>query len=73
MVEHYETDCNDNDDNGNRNNNNIIELELTPELNQSDIVTSFAFNRKINSVILSLNHAYHGKIIICPINSRTMA
>src|ERR1051325_5621338 len=49
-------------------NENIIQLELEPKLNQTGIVRSFVFNTKANSVILSLNHAYNGKTVVCPIN-----
>src|ERR1041385_1865765 len=47
---------------------NIIQLELEPKLSQTGIVRSFVFNTKANSVILSLNHAYNGKTVVCPIN-----
>src|ERR1041385_4226402 len=49
-------------------NENIIQLELEPKL--TGIVTSFVFNTKANSVILSLDHEYDGKTVICPINKR---
>src|SRR5689334_11599188 len=51
------------------NNNDVILLELTRELKQDKIVDSLVFNRKVNSVILSLNHAYNGKTVVCPINN----
>jgi hypothetical protein len=47
-----------------------IQLELRPRLNQAGIVHSFVFNTKANSVILSLNHAYEWKAVVCPINYR---
>ena len=50
--------------------NDTIQLELRSRLNQAGIVHSFVFNTKANSVILSLNHAYDGKTVICPINYR---
>ncbi len=46
-----------------------IELELTPQVKESEIVTSFVFRRSINSIILSLNHVYDKKIVICPIDN----
>ena len=46
-----------------------IELELTPQVKESEIVTSFVFRRNINSIILSLNHIYDKKIVICPIDN----
>jgi hypothetical protein len=46
-----------------------IELELTPQVKESEIVTSFVFRRGINSIVLSLNHVYNTKIIICPIDN----
>ena len=54
-------------DNGNGT-NDTIQLELRPKLHQSGIVHSFVFNTKANSVILSLNHEYEGKTVVCPIN-----
>src|SRR6187200_2843580 len=55
---------------GNGDGNGNVELELTPELKQSDsIVTSFVFQKKINSIVVTLNHAYSKKIIISPINN----
>ena len=55
------------EENGNST-NDTIQLELTLKLNQTGIVHSFVFNTKANSVILSLNHAYDWKTVICPIN-----
>jgi hypothetical protein len=46
-----------------------IELELTPEVKESEIVTSFVFRRGKNSIILSLNHVYNTKVIICPVDN----
>jgi len=46
-----------------------IRLELTPQLEESEIVTNFVFRRSINSIILSLNHVYDKKIIISNIYS----
>jgi P4 family phage/plasmid primase-like protien len=48
----------------------IIELELTQKLKRLGIVERFVFNTKTNSVILSLNHAYNRKVVICPMNSK---
>jgi hypothetical protein len=45
-----------------------LTLELTPQIRQSEIVTSFVFRKSINSIILSLNHVYDKKIVICPID-----
>jgi P4 family phage/plasmid primase-like protien len=56
-------------ENGNSN-NDTIQLELRPKLNQTGIVHSFVFNTKAYSVILSLNHAYEWKAVVCPINYR---
>lgn len=49
--------------------NNVVELELTPKLKESGIVTNFVFQRSINSVIVTLNHVYDKKIIISSVSS----
>jgi hypothetical protein len=46
-----------------------LKLELTPELEESGVVISFVFFKNMNSVILSLNHIYNKKILICKIDS----
>lgn len=46
-----------------------VELELTPKVKESGIVTSFVFQRSINSVIVTLNHVYDKKIIISSVSS----
>src|SRR5215212_9878590 len=48
-------------------NSNIISLELSEDLRNEGIVTSFTINKKINSLILSLSDNYGKKTIICPI------
>ena len=50
----------------NGDNNNVI-LELTEQLQKEGIVISFVYNKKVNSLILSLNHIYDNKTIISPI------
>ena len=60
----------DNGDTSNNNGNgntNIIALELTEEIKREQIVTSFVFDKRIESLRLSLNHKYNQKIIISPI------
>jgi hypothetical protein len=42
-------------------------LELTDEVRQQDIVTSFVFNRKKKLLILSLNHKHSKKTILSPV------
>jgi hypothetical protein len=45
-----------------------IHLELDAKLKRAKIIEHFAFNAKINSVVLTLNHAYKGRKVICPFN-----
>lgn len=52
--------------NGNGN-SNIIALELAEDVKQEQIVTSFVFDKRIESLRLSLNHKYNQKIIISPV------
>ena len=47
----------------------IFDLDLTAELKQSGIVSSFVFKKKMNSIIVTLNHNYNGKVVISPINN----
>jgi hypothetical protein len=47
----------------------VVELELSPKLKQSGIVTSFALRRKINSIVVSLNHEYDNKTIVFSIDA----
>ena len=66
MVTPYGTD-----DEDNRNNNaNVLELELDSKVRESGIVESFIFDIEASSVILSLNHVYDRKTVICPINTK---
>jgi hypothetical protein len=46
----------------------IVSLELSNEVREGNIVTSFVFNRKTNSVILCLNHAYDKKTIVASLD-----
>jgi DNA-binding transcriptional ArsR family regulator len=48
----------------------IIELELSSELQQTGIVERFDFYIKTHAVMLSLNHLYDIKSIICHINTK---
>lgn len=66
MVEPYETEESLNDDDGNGNDSNG---NGNAELKQSGIVTSYIFQKKINSIIVTLNHVYNKKIIISSINN----
>jgi P4 family phage/plasmid primase-like protien len=50
--------------------NGVVELELTRRLKQIGIVERLIFNTMTNSVVLSLNHAYNTKVVICPINNK---
>jgi hypothetical protein len=50
-------------------NSNIISLELSEDLRNEGIVTSFTINKKVNSLILSLSGSYGKKTIICSIYS----
>jgi hypothetical protein len=54
------------DDNKN-NNDDIIELELSPTLKQSGIVTSFVLHRTNKAIELILNHTYESKTVVYPI------
>jgi P4 family phage/plasmid primase-like protien len=65
MVSPYNTDDSKNNDSA-----TILELELDPKLQQSGIVESFVFDVKVSTVILSLNHIYDRKTVICPINTK---
>jgi hypothetical protein len=44
-----------------------ITLELSPKLQQEQIVTSYIFDLKINSIVVELNHKYDKKTIISKI------
>jgi hypothetical protein len=46
-----------------------FDLDLTPELKQSGIVSSFVFKKRMNCIIVTLNHQYNGKVIVSPINN----
>jgi P4 family phage/plasmid primase-like protien len=63
MVEPYDTGSSGN-------NPHVIELELDSKLKQAQIVERLVFNVTTSSVILSLNHAYDRKTVICPINTK---
>jgi putative DNA primase/helicase len=45
-----------------------IDLELDSKLKRAKIIEHFVFNAQINSVVLTLNHAYNGRKVICPLN-----
>jgi hypothetical protein len=47
--------------------NTIISLELSPKLQQKQIVTSYFFDLKTNSLVLELNHKYDKETIISKI------
>jgi hypothetical protein len=53
--------------NSNNKNSNIVSLELSEDLRNEGIVTSFIINKKFNSLILSLSDSYGKKTIVCPI------
>jgi P4 family phage/plasmid primase-like protien len=67
MVTPYDTDSNDSSSNDSA---QVLELELDSKLKQSGIVESFVYDVEVNSVILSLNHVYDRKTVICPINTK---
>jgi hypothetical protein len=46
----------------------IIDLELDTKLKRAKIIDHFIFNANINSVVLTLNHAYKGRKVVCPLN-----
>ena len=48
----------------------IVELEITSELQETDIVERFDYYPKTHAIMLSLNHLYDGKSIICHINTK---
>ena len=41
----------------------IVELEITSELQETDIVERFDYYPKTHAIMLSLNHLYDGKSI----------
>ena len=45
----------------------IITLELSPRLEQEQIVTSYGYDLKTNSLVVELNHKYDKKRIISKI------
>lgn len=63
-------DSTNRDSNGNAaglQNSNLIVLELTDELRQQEIITSFVYDKKNKLLILSLNHKYNKKTIPSPV------
>jgi DNA-binding transcriptional MerR regulator len=55
--------------NSNENNNAIIQLELTDEVKQQEIVTGYVFDPEIDSLTIELNHKYSKKKITSHIES----
>ena len=53
---------------GNGGNNEIIELQLSPVLKQSRIVTSFVLYASKKTIELLLNHKYESKTVIFPVD-----
>ncbi len=53
--------------NNNNKNSNIVNLELTEKIKEEGIVNSFVFDKRVNSLILSLNHLYNNKTVISPV------
>lgn len=51
----------------------IVALDIPDKLKKEGIVSDFVFNKKNNTLIVSLNHAYNGKTVICRINTRQWA
>jgi hypothetical protein len=51
-------------------NGDVIELELGPKLKESGIVTSFALQRRVNNLVLSLNHKYDDVLVVYSIKTR---
>jgi putative Ca2+/H+ antiporter (TMEM165/GDT1 family) len=47
----------------------LIPLELTDRIQQEQIVTSYGFNTKIRSLVLSLNHKYQDTVITTSVDS----
>src|SRR5438445_7592303 len=45
----------------------IVRLELSPKLQQEQIVRSYVYDLKTNSIVVELNHKYGKKIIISKI------
>lgn len=45
----------------------IVTLELSPRLQQEQIVTSYTYDLKTNSLVVELNHKYDKKTIISKI------
>ncbi len=55
---------------------NVIALELTDEVKEQQIVTSYVFDTEIDNQSIELNHKYSNKKITSPIESnwpKTMA
>ncbi len=53
---------------GNGNNHEIIELQLSPALKQSEIVTRFVLYTRNKTLELLLNHKYESKTVIFPVD-----
>ena len=53
---------------GNGGNNEIIELQLSPVLKQSRIVTSFVLYASKKTIELLLNHKYESETVIFPVD-----
>jgi hypothetical protein len=53
--------------NNNNKNSNVVNLELTEKIKEEGIVNSFVFDKRVNSLILSLNHLYNNKTVISPV------
>ena len=51
----------------NSNADNLIDLELTDEIKKEQIVTSFKKDKRINCLLLALNHVYEQKQISSPV------
>ena len=64
------TDGNSSDADNNNSNDVILQLELTDEIRQQEIVTSYAYDIEIDCLCLELNHKYSKKKITSPIESK---
>src|SRR5215475_5104125 len=50
------------------NNDEVVELELSPTLKQTGIVTSFVLHRNNKTIELLLNHKYESKTVVFPVD-----
>src|SRR5215216_3874124 len=50
--------------------NNIVELELTPELDEVGIVERYAYCAETNAIHILLNHQYTGKSVVFSVDKK---